>query len=153
MQLYLLRHGQAEAPVTSDEARRLTSLGCTQTQWVMNTRCQLMAGLQTLWVSPLVRAQQTADIARDFLAPLPSHTYEQLVPEASLDALYELLSTYRGDSLLLVGHQPLLGKVLNDLCGYAPDTLPMGTSSLAALTLEVPARGMAQLQWLQHAEG
>lgn len=153
MLLYLLRHGQAEPNLLDDEVRRLTELGRGQTQAVMQRRAADMQQPTAIWASPLVRAQQTAHIAQPFFATVPLQTYTELVPEGSTAAIYDLLASFHGRALLVVGHQPLLGNLLNELCGNAPGALPMGTSSLACVQLTLPAAGFGELVWLQHADG
>ena len=153
MLLYLLRHGQAHPNALNDAQRELTELGRRQTQAVMARRLAAMQAPAAMWVSPLVRAQQTAAIAASFFPPVPLQTYPELIPEGSQTALYEYLSGCNDSALLVVGHQPLLGRWLNHLCGYHPDALPMGTSSLACINITLPAAGFGELLWLQHADG
>ncbi|ACE83990.1 phosphohistidine phosphatase SixA [Cellvibrio japonicus] len=153
MRLYILRHGQAEAQVTTDEARNLTDKGRADVKRVLEQRHSMIGKLDAIWASSLVRAQQTAAIASGYFPGVGIQTTDMLVPEAEPAALYEWL-IQQGDtsSLLLVSHQPLVGRVVNQLCGMPLDFYPMATSSLAALVMEVPAVGLAHLLWQQHAD-
>ena len=156
MNIYILRHGQAEMQQTTDAARRLTEKGRADTHSVLQKTIARVANLKQLWASPLVRAQQTALIAQEYFPSLVVKTTELLIPEASSLALYGWLNQLQEDesseaSVLLVSHQPLVGRVINQLCGVASDYYPMSTSSLAALKVEIISPELAEFLWLQHA--
>lgn len=158
MTIFILRHGQAEAQVTTDEVRQLTDKGCSDTDRVVRSRVSAMASLTQIWASPLVRAQQTAVIAARYFPDLIIQTTELLVPEANPQALIDWLDEINSQqliksnqSILLVSHQPLVGSVVNKLCSKPNDYFPMGTSSLAAIDMQVLAAGMGDLLWLDHA--
>lgn len=157
MTIFILRHGQAEPQRTTDDARQLTDKGRTDTARVIRARLDDMRSLTQIWASPLVRAQQTAEIAASYFPRLEIQTTDLLVPEASPQVLtkwlYEINAHGNEDnqSLLLISHQPLVGSLLNWLCGKPNDFYPMGTSSLAAIRAQVIAADMADLLWLDHA--
>lgn len=158
MTIYILRHGQAEAQITTDEARRLTEKGRSDTAKVVGARALDMASLTQIWASPLVRAQQTAIIATHYFPHLSIQTTDLLIPEANpqallawLDELYQQHLQDSNQSILLVSHQPLVGALVNKLCGTPSDYHPMGTSSLAAIRAQVMAADMGDLLWLDHA--
>ncbi|HSC68967.1 MAG TPA: histidine phosphatase family protein, partial [Cellvibrio sp.] len=83
MNIFILRHGQAETQITTDEARQLTDKGRADTARIMSARALDMASLAQIWASPLVRAQQTAAIAASSFAHLHIQTTDLLVPEAN----------------------------------------------------------------------
>jgi phosphohistidine phosphatase len=158
MTIFILRHGQAEAQITTDEVRQLTEKGRSDTARVIGARVLDMAPLAQIWASPLVRAQQTAAIAAHYFPHLKIQTTELLLPEANSQALLEWLDELNqlqlkdsNQSVLLVSHQPLVGSLVNKLCGASEDFYPMGTSSLAAIRAEVIASDMGDLLWLDHA--
>lgn len=155
MTIFILRHGQAEAQITTDEARQLTEKGRADTARVVYKRVADLASTAQIWASPLVRAQQTAEIAVGYLPQLDIQTTELLVPEANPRALMEWLdeqqSTNANHSVLLVSHQPLVGLLINKLCGKPNDFYAMGTSSLAAIRAQVVVADMGNLLWLDHA--
>jgi len=158
MTIFILRHGQAEAQITTDEARQLTEKGRSDTARVMAVRAVDMTSLAQIWASPLVRAQQTAAIAANYFPHLNIQTTELLEPEANLQALLQWLDELNqlqlqdpNQSILLVSHQPLVGVLVNKLCGKSDDFYPMGTSSLAAIHAQVIASHMGDLLWLEHA--
>src|SRR5579871_2535996 len=62
MRLYFLRHGIAEDTATSDAERKLTKQGIEQLHEGARLFKQLDIHLKHLYSSPLVRAQETAEI-------------------------------------------------------------------------------------------
>ncbi len=154
MIIYLLRHGHAEAQITSDEVRRLTPTGIIETEAVLAARVKMLGKINEIWSSPLVRAQQTAHIAQQFFPEVALRTSELLVPEADPSQLCDWLYSQQSmgiDSLLLVSHQPLVSRLLGMLCGKSEAFYPMGTSSLAAVTVQPVAAGLGDVLWLDHA--
>jgi len=153
MAIFILRHGQAEAQITTDEARKLTDKGRSDTARVVHARVADMMPLVQIWASPLVRAQQTAEIAASYFPRISIQTTDLLVPDANPQALINWLDELINDnqSILLVSHQPLVGVVVNGLCRKPDDYYPMGTSSLAAIRAQVIAIDMCDLLWLDHA--
>lgn len=154
MIIYILRHGQAEAQITSDEARKLTQKGFFESEKVLAARLKELANIAAILASPLVRAQQTAQIAQQYFPAIPLQTTEFLIPEADPNQLIDWL--YRNDAsnpgaILLVSHQPMVGKLLGLLCGKPEGFYPMGTSSLAAVEIQTIASGLGELLWLDHA--
>ena len=153
MQLLILRHGQAEPMFGDDAARQLTERGRAQVAGICARRADELAQVRTIWASPFVRTQQTAQIVAEHLQ-LPFTTQPLLIgdtdPQAVLDALQG--ADAADFPLLLVSHQPLVGSLVNGLCGSGSEH-PLGTSSLACLNAEVWANGCAELVWLQHADG
>jgi phosphohistidine phosphatase len=154
MQLFILRHGHAEPQQSTDEARNLTPKGRIQ----VTTNCLAsladLRSLESVWISPYVRAQQTAHIVIDILAQngcVPMQTTTDLItPDANPVLLFDELLHARATSILLVSHQPLVGQVIDLLCGKAYGTHMMDTGSLACLDCELPAAGLARLRWLRH---
>jgi phosphohistidine phosphatase len=155
--IYILRHGEAEAQQTSDEARRLTERGRRETYKVLQAAQSRMPNVLSVWASPLIRAQQTAVIAQEFLGGAALETCDFIVPEANPSLLYQRLNEFcerykhlPSAGLLLVSHQPLVGYVLNQLCGSENGFYPMATSSLAALRCQdVVAPSLADFLWLE----
>jgi phosphohistidine phosphatase len=153
MTIFVLRHGQAELQKTTDDARALTEKGCLDTKTVVSSRLKYLQQVTQIWASPLVRAQQTAQIAADLLPALPINTSPLIIPEGNLTAVMDWLQTIttENQSVLLVSHQPLVGDLVNSLCGKSEGFHPMGTSSLAAIHAPVIAAGLGELLWLDHA--
>lgn len=105
--LLLWRHAEAEAHQADDLGRQLTARGLQQAQDVAHwLRAHQPKKLRIL-VSPAVRAQQTADAAR-----LDYEISQQLAPDASAADLIAAANWPAADgAVLLVGHQPTLGRL------------------------------------------
>ena len=74
-----MRHGQAEAYASSDEARCLTSRGQAEALAAGRTLAALDVVFDAVWVSPFQRAQQTADqVLKSIEVGDPSINYEYL---------------------------------------------------------------------------
>jgi phosphohistidine phosphatase len=110
MDLVLWRHCEAE-PGVPDDARRLTPLGIEQAEraaaW-LNARLPAQARIV---VSPAARAQQTAQALRRAF-----ETSADAGTATNVDALLESVQwpDARG-VVLVVGHQPTLGRVASRL--------------------------------------
>ena len=132
----LLRHGDA-APANggSDAARRLTERGRADVTLVAG---QLAMGPKPgrIFSSPLIRARETADLVADRLASPPAvERLDALSPESEPEAVIEALIEQGIESghVLMVGHQPLLGRLVEHLTGSEP-ALPPAT--LVRITCE-----------------
>lgn len=154
MIIYVLRHGHAETQITTDEERRLTDRGVLDTERVLTARAKELASIASIWVSPLVRAQQTARIAQKHCIVPSLQITNLLVPESDPQVLIEWLYSNlvaQSDAVLLVSHQPLVSRLLGLMCGKSEGLYPMGTSSLAAIDIQPIAAGLGKLLWLDHA--
>lgn len=146
LQLLLMRHGEA-AFSSPDPARELTERGQLQTQQVISRRQRSLIGIEQVYVSPYVRARQTLAIV-DSLVDLPTvQSHSGLTPDSDVDALIEWLQPQQGKTLL-VAHNPLLSRLLNQLLGE-PGRYGMDTSTLAQLTMPLAATGCAELDWIE----
>lgn len=150
MKLMILRHGEAEPLLGDDASRELTEHGREQVAAVCRARATELAEVRAIWASPFVRTQQTAAIAAELLG-LPVSTEPVLVGDTPPSEVLEALASVADFPILLVSHQPLVGSLVNGLCGSG-NQHPMGTSSLACLSAEVWANNCAELEWLQHAQ-
>lgn len=150
--LYLLRHGQA-AWISPDEQRPLTEQGVSQTLAMLDLYAERIESPLSLWVSPYLRAQQSAELVRQRLIPavevLSTEDRDCLTPDCDPQRLLAELQRWSGArDLMLVGHNPLLTRLLNLLLGEPAGRYHLGTSALVALELPVVAAGCAELLWL-----
>nr|WP_282449963.1 phosphohistidine phosphatase SixA [Microbulbifer sp. CAU 1566] len=148
--LFVLRHGHAEPFSKSDETRALTEGGRAEVAAVCKERASELAQVKTIWASPFVRTRQTAKIVAEAFG-LEVEIQEVLTSDTPLAELLDALGEVEEKSfpLLLVSHQPLVGELVNGLCGTGNEH-PMGTASLACLSSDVWALDCAELEWLQH---
>ena len=154
MDVFLLRHGEAVREALSDRERCLTARGQDELRTILSSCRDELSRVSHVLVSPYVRAQQSVRIAAEYLnPPVVPQTTELLVPEASpaklLDYLQHAHQQEQLQSVLLVSHQPLIGVLLDRLCGFEVGRYRMGTSALAFIETEVAAASMGHLRWLR----
>ena len=116
MDLILWRHAEAEEG-GADLERALTGKGRKQAAHVAEWLLQRLPAKFTLLASPAKRAQQTAK-ALD----APIETSELLAPDRSAADILRAVDWPNGDRLVIVvGHQPTLGRVAAQLLGSNAD--------------------------------
>lgn len=112
MNLILWRHAEAQecADLQQDMSRKLTARGEKQAKRMANWLDRQLPHNAQIWVSPAVRALQTAEAL--------GHPYKicpELSPQANVQEVLALLQwPRRKGHLLLVGHQPLFGSLIAD---------------------------------------
>lgn len=121
MELYLVRHGEAvEAAEGSDDAARwLTKKGRKAMQKAAARLHKKRVRPDLIITSPLTRAVQTAEL---LMADLGAHAEliadSRLAPEGTAEQVAELLQSHpKCDSIMLVGHEPLVGQTAALLLG------------------------------------
>ncbi len=154
MDLFLLRHGCAEPSATRDRDRKLTAEGREELQRVLTAAGTHLSAINLVMASPYVRAQQSCDVAMTFLPHLEEndrHIADFLTPGSNPQRAIDWLVAQPVDSaILLVTHQPLVGTLLDELCGFEAGRYRMGTGALAYVQLPLIGRGQANLLWLKH---
>jgi phosphohistidine phosphatase len=105
MRLAIVRHAEA-APGEPDESRPLTPKGLVQARELGRRLRDELGMPQAVLSSPLRRACETA-AALDLGRPEPS---EHLAPGANADGVREAVAG-RGDTVVVVGHQPDCGRI------------------------------------------
>lgn len=157
MQIFILRHGQAEPQKTTDEVRQLTDKGRADVVQSAEQSIKELISVQQIWSSPLVRAQQTAAIVRELLSTqgvvVEVHTTDFIVPEAKPEFLFSHLQEITVQSLLLTSHLPFVGEFIDVFCGSEPGFHAMHTSSLACIDYDIAAPSLGRLRWLRHVNG
>ena len=148
MKLFLMRHGDAEFNTTNDSKRQLTDVGRANVREIVLRDKAELASIDTIWVSPYVRAQQTAQIVTELLdQKINCITHSFLKPSGDPHVVFNELQD-KDLSLLLVTHQPLIGTMVNLLAGLEPGRHRLGTAALACMELEVVAPSCGELNWL-----
>jgi len=127
MRLVLVRHAEA-APGDPDELRALTSCGQEQAR-ALGERLRA-DGLEpdVVLSSPLLRARETA-AALGFGAP---ETVDGLAPGATADYVKAAIAQ-RGETVVVVGHQPDCSLVTAELRGGAEPAFPPAGAQLIDL--------------------
>lgn len=150
MNLWLLRHGEAEAYQRHDADRQLTDLGRQQVLQAAEFLRDIP--FDRVLSSPYVRARQTAELLCNTLQRQGNiEIVPWLTPEDDVREVVRKLDGYPADNVLLVAHQPLLGTLASWLVDA--DRLhgvPMDTASVACLEGDFIGAGTMQLRSLQH---
>lgn len=152
--IYIFRHGEAEtkaeSPTKTDEGRRITAEGAEQVRRVCIIAKQLKIKPDAILSSPLVRAKQTAEIAKELLNLKAELKVEaSLEPDREPEEVYAALSKFRrSESVMLVTHVPILGRLIFDLLG-GHINLEMNNGALAKIeSKSLPKSGSGTLIWL-----
>ncbi|HEY6528503.1 MAG TPA: phosphohistidine phosphatase SixA [Cellvibrionaceae bacterium] len=146
MQLFILRHAEAQTHATSDFTRNLTELGRRQLAQVIGRHNAQLDSISQVWVSPYVRTQQTLQQIESLLPTSARiETTEDLTPESPVELIIPLLERSVGDRVLLISHQPLVGEAVARLCGLAPGYYRLGTSAFTHIDLPLLAFGQGQV--------
>jgi phosphohistidine phosphatase len=155
MELYILRHGIAvEAGlgrITRDADRPLTPEGRSKLQGIVKAMEALELEFDLILSSPYARALETAEIvAKGLRAANRLELDKTLEPEGSFRDLIESLKARRGKSVLLVGHEPFLSRLISFLVSGRPNlSIRMKKGGLCKLTIETLKYGRcAALEWL-----
>ncbi|MBK6765091.1 MAG: phosphohistidine phosphatase SixA [bacterium] len=154
MELILVRHGLAvkrETPGYIDAERPLTQEGIERMQKGARGLASLVDPPDMIVSSPLLRAQQTAEILA--VALQCNHEvaeWEALLPDAPPSAILALLRKQdrSGKSVILVGHEPHLSRCAAHLIGSEPLSFQFKKGGAGAF--EFPSRlaqGAAVLKW------
>lgn len=146
MRLFFLRHGEA-GMASHDDLRALTDRGRYEVTQVASAQKDALAVVQQVLVSPILRAQQTGELAcSEAGLSLPRQTVDWLVHETPVSvALAELARLDR--PTLLVGHQPLAGALVARLTG---ERVPIGTGHLVEMDGEAFVPGFLNL--IKHSQ-
>lgn len=146
MQLYFLRHGEADWPnwKKSDNERPLTERGKKEMREVAKFLDRLKVRPELIITSPLPRAAQTAEIAADYLKAKLRND-ELLAPGFGMSELRTLLKRHRAKSLMVVGHEPDFSETISKLTGGAEIKLSKAGVGLVDVDL---ASGEGRLLWL-----
>lgn len=148
MQLFILRHGDAEARASSDRERQLTKHGRNEVAAIVETAVVALQQVDKIIASPYVRTQQTAAIVAQALSK-PIETSAEITPDGNIPSVIKLIENAGVNSLLLVSHQPLVGELVNKLTGKSNGYYSMGTAALAMIELDLVAVGCGELVWLK----
>lgn len=145
MQLYFLRHGEADWPhwTKPDDERPLTDFGKKEVRQVGNFLKRLDVKANLVVTSPLPRALQTAEIAAEQLKAKLQQD-EALEPGFGITGLRTLLERHYSKALMLVGHEPDFSSVISALTGAS---LKLSKAGLALVDLD-PETEKGRLLWL-----
>ena len=155
MWVYLFRHGPAgqrdDERWPDDDRRPLTPRGERRTR----RAAQVFAGMEhrpaQILTSSLERAARTAAILEENLTTTgPVEVAVELSPGRSPQDLLARLQRSKAEAVVLVGHEPDLGRFAGLLLFGDPErAVPLKKAGCCATVFEGPPRaGTAQLRWL-----
>lgn len=122
MQLVIIRHAEA-APGSPDELRPLTAAGREQARSLgLQLREQGIAP-DAVVSSPLLRARETAEALAGLLGLGEPEVDERLAPGAT-PADIEDAARGRGETVVVVGHQPDCGRAAAAITGGPEPAFP-----------------------------
>lgn len=152
--LYLVRHGIAEPPQGSapDADRRLTPVGRRRLRRAAAGLARLGLQPAAILTSPLLRARETAAI---LAAALTTEGEVEVFARLEgghvpADVVAGLHRHRAAGSLMLVGHQPDLGRLASYLLAGNPGVvdLPFKKGAVAAVEVSgLPPQGSGLLRW------
>src|SRR5436305_14909257 len=116
MELYFLRHGEADWPdwKKSDDERPLTKRGKKEMHEIAAFLVRLKVRPNLILTSPLPRAAQTAEIAAEHLEA-KCREDRRLAPGLGPAELQDLTRQTSAQSLMIVGHEPVFTKTITAL--------------------------------------
>lgn len=149
MELYLLRHADADTIAETDEARPISEKGVGQARKVARfCEAREMEKMRVL-ASPLRRTHETAEIvARHLGAELQVVPWltSGMRPQAALEHLQEYAEE---KAVMLVGHEPDLSALVAHLLGMlSGERIEIRKASLTRLTVDALEAGRARLDFL-----
>ncbi|WP_299014939.1 phosphohistidine phosphatase SixA [uncultured Photobacterium sp.] len=157
MRIYIMRHGEAQNFAPSDAERPLTVCGEAHSkQMAFQLASQLSDGIDLVWVSPYLRAQQTWSVmAKHLPQPKRLMTVDEITPYGDAEDvaayLKAMIAVERPESVLLVSHLPLVGYLTSELApGLQP---PMFRTSAIAAVEYFPDSEQAEFLWQANPEG
>ena len=157
MNLYLLRHGIAAEPGVAgfqlDSERPLTAKGENRLRTAAKAMAKLDLSFDLILSSPFLRAKQTAEIiAKNFKLRKKLACSDDLTPTGNPRLLIQELNQFRPEpeNVLLVGHEPYLGKLIALLAaGNTSLEIDFKKGGLCKLEAEFLLYGRcAKLVWL-----
>jgi phosphohistidine phosphatase len=155
MELVFLRHGLAadrEEWQGSDEDRPLTAEGVERTQQAVRGLRALKVRPDAILSSPLLRARETAEIAKKgLLTDAKVELADELAPSAAPDPLIARLADLADKPVVLcVGHEPHLSTTISAMIsGKTAASFDMKKAGACCIRFTgVPKAGAGTMLWL-----
>jgi len=155
MRLLVIRHAIAEdreafaATGRDDASRPLTNGGKRKMRRAARGLRGLVPSIDALVASPLVRAQETAEIVRGAYRMDRTDTAAELEPQRSLDEVMVGLERFQSDVVAIVGHEPQLSRLITYLlAGIDRSSVQLKKGGACLLEFDGRARANAgELLW------
>jgi phosphohistidine phosphatase len=154
MKVIFVRHGEAEeAGKGGDESRRLTRAGRKDVQNTAAALRRLKVKLEAILSSPLLRAEQTAEIIATSHGVSEVEISQLLAPPTDAKALRSRLGQLLAEgfqAVAVVGHAPSLDDCIGMLVASRP-RIGVSLSKAGAACVELPEDwpdAMPELAWV-----
>jgi phosphohistidine phosphatase len=135
---------------SDDDQRPLSAAGKLKTHAVAVGLARLEEDISQILTSPLLRCLQTAELLADLVQPGKGFDIEpSLAPAGSRDALIQRLTSMNDNAtVVLVGHEPDLGRLVGWLLFGTGDSIPLRKAGACALEFDGRVQpGVAALSW------
>jgi phosphohistidine phosphatase len=155
VQLLVVRHAIAEdresfaATGRDDGSRPLTADGARKMRRAARGLHEVVATLDAIVSSPLVRAAETAEILRREYGLDGVESTDVLMPDAPVADVAKWLAAQTGEIVAIVGHEPQLGRVVTYLVAGS-DRPAVELKKGAACLIDFdgpPVAGAGRLRW------
>lgn len=148
MQLFLLRHADADTVAETDDERILSEKGTSQSQRVARFCEAHEIHPEIIFSSTIRRAHQTAAVVADKLR-VELKTVRWLACGARASEILKQVSEYRNlPSLMLVGHEPDLSEFIAHMLGATRgENFRIRKGSLTKLVIVNFEKGGARLEF------
>lgn len=148
MELYLIRHGEAETGNPDEEGPPLSERGMGEVRRVVDHLGTLKKFPSRVFSSTLRRAFQTAELFNQNWQ-LEIAQVEWLAPGVEPSRIIKELSQIPDPSVALVGHLPTLGWLLSTLLwGVPPKEIILPKGSVSYLEVQAMEPAGATLRWM-----
>ena len=147
MNLYLVRHAEA-ADKADDPKRNLTARGMRDAQTLARMLRPLKLKVGAIWHSGKPRAVQTAEIVASALAGKPKAVQRRgLKPDGNVKSLVKAIARL-SDDLMIVGHEPFLGKLAAQLVCGADESCLLDLEKPSIVCIRCGSDGVWKIVWL-----
>ena len=119
MELFILRHGETSKRLSRSGGldRSLTYTGTADIKNIASSIKKLRIKIDLIVTSPISSCKETGEIINDmFEKRIPIIFCNDLKPEGEILDFYNKISKYKDtSSILIVGHEPYLSSMINDI--------------------------------------
>ena len=155
IEIYVVRHGSAEDEAEGGDAlRALTPKARKRLHKTARNLADRSGGIDAIYMSPLVRAVQTAEVLAGTCKPEVCAAMQQLEPSHSVDeALSAVARRAKGvRALALVGHEPLLSSIIAALVRANARDIDLRTGTVVRIDVDkLPKPSKAVARWWMRA--
>lgn len=120
MQIFIMRHGDANQFGLSDSQRTLTEQGELEASLMGKWLASNNVAIDHLLVSPYVRAQKTAEVLMSVMESVAQvTTLESIIPSGSAREAHDFIDGYcaveKPSSLIIVAHMPIVSYLVSEM--------------------------------------